>query len=174
MRLNFGANGQESYVEMPNPLHGQTLNEGATLSFWVKRSDDNHWDALFGVVSGNARFYMTGNTYLGYNDGQTSGTNNWVDINHPTAVTPSTLSVGQWHLVTLTIARNGIKMYVDGDLYWDRNWKRAVEKPAYFKWALEMERPVILSIESHSGNPVDEELPGEFLIDYVRFYQAKE
>ena len=114
VRLNFGANGQESYVEMPNPLHGQTLNEGATLSFWVKRSDDNHWDALFGVVSGNARFYMTGNTYLGYNDGQTSGTNNWVDINHPTAVTPSTLSVGQWHLVTLTIARNGIKMYVDG------------------------------------------------------------
>ena len=65
-------------------------------------------------------------------------------------------------------------MYVGGDLYWDRNWKRAVSKPAYVKWALEMERPLLLSIESHSGNPVDEELPGEFLIDYVRCYQIKQ
>lgn len=79
-----------------------------------------------------------------------------------------------FHVFRLERYSDSIKMYVDGDLYWDRNWKRAVEKPAYFKWALEMERPVILSIESHSGNPVDEELPGEFLIDYVRFYQAKE
>lgn len=67
-----------------------------------------------------------------------------------------------------------IRMYVDGDLYWDRDWKRAVDKPAYFKWALEMERPVIMSIESHSGIPVDEELPGEFLIDYVHFYELRQ
>ncbi|MGN1210869.1 MAG: hypothetical protein ACI4TM_04230, partial [Candidatus Cryptobacteroides sp.] len=78
-----------------------------------------------------------------------------------------------FHVFRLERYGDSIKMYVDGDLYWDRNWKRAVEKPAYFKWALEMERPVILSIESHSGNPVDEELPGEFLIDYVRFYELK-
>lgn len=78
-----------------------------------------------------------------------------------------------FHVFRLERYGDSIKMYVDGDLYWDRNWKRAVEKPAYFKWALEMERPVVLSIESHSGNPVDEELPGEFLIDYVRFYQIK-
>ena len=66
-----------------------------------------------------------------------------------------------------------IRMYVDGDLYWDRDWKRAVDKQAWFKWALEMERPVIMSIESHSGNPVEEELPGEFLIDYVHFYELR-
>lgn len=80
----------------------------------------------------------------------------------------------EFHVFRLERYGDSIKMYVDGDMYWDRNWKRAVEKPAYFKWALEMERPVILSIESHSGNPVDEELPGEFLIDYVRFYELKQ
>ena len=79
-----------------------------------------------------------------------------------------------FHVFRLERYGDSIKMYVDGDLYWDRNWKRAVSKPAYFKWALEMERPLLLSIESHSGNPVDEELPGEFLIDYVRCYQIKQ
>ena len=78
-----------------------------------------------------------------------------------------------FHTFRLERCDGHIRMYVDGDLYWDRDWKRAVEKQAWFRWALEMERPVILSIESHSGNPVDEELPGEFLIDYVHFYELR-
>lgn len=78
-----------------------------------------------------------------------------------------------FHTFRLERCDGRIRMYVDGDLYWDRDWKRAVEKQAWFRWALEMERPVILSIESHSGNPVDEELPGEFLIDYVHFYELR-
>lgn len=78
-----------------------------------------------------------------------------------------------FHTFRLERYDGGIRMYVDGDLYWDRDWKRAVDKQAWFKWALEMERPVIMSIESHSGNPVEEELPGEFLIDYVHFYELR-
>lgn len=75
-----------------------------------------------------------------------------------------------FHTYRLERYNGRIRMYVDGDLYWDRDWKRAVERPAYFQWATDMERPLIFSIESHSGNPVEEELPGEMLIDYVHIY----
>ena len=114
VHLFFGANGYESYVKMPNPLMGQALEEGATISFWLKRSDNNLWDAFFGFVNGTARLYMTGNTYVGFNDGNTSGVNNWIDINHPSSVTPTHLEVGKWHLVTLVFAKRSITLYVDG------------------------------------------------------------
>ena len=108
--LNFGTNDSLSYVSMPNPLSGLSLDEGATLSFWVKRIDGNVWDALFGFVNGNARIYMTGNTYLGYNGGD----GNWIDLNHPAAVVTTNILVGQWQLVTLSFSRTGIALYVNG------------------------------------------------------------
>ena len=110
VHLLFGVNGNESHVQVPNPLLGQQLLEGATLSMWVNRSDDNLWDALFGFVDGNSRFYMTGNAYVGFNN----GSGNWIDINHPTNVESGLLGTGQWHLVTLVVARTGITLYVDG------------------------------------------------------------
>lgn len=121
VHLSFGANGNESYVSMPNPLFGKTLDNGATLSFWVKRTDNNNWDALFGLTDGKARLYMTGNTYIGYNAGMEEN-NNWIDINHPNDVTPSTLAIGKWHLVTMVFTKANITMYVDS------------KKTAFSKW----------------------------------------
>ncbi|MGN0220501.1 MAG: family 43 glycosylhydrolase [Prevotella sp.] len=114
VHLSFGASGNESYVSIPNALKGYTLSQGATLSFWVNRGDDNLWDAFFAFVSGNSRFYMTGNAYLGYNDGNASGVNNWIDLNHPGAVKTQLLGVGEWHLVTLTLTAEHLRLYVDG------------------------------------------------------------
>ena len=108
--LNFGVNANESYVQMPNPLNGLTLSEGATLSFWVKRADANAWDALFGFMKGDARLYMTGNSYVGYNDYD----GNWVDLNHPSAIISDNIAVGSWQLVTLTVSRQDIALYVNG------------------------------------------------------------
>lgn len=112
---SFGANGSESYVAMPNPLYGATLSEGATLSFWTRRADDNSWDALvaFFDPASAARLYLSGNLYLGFNDN--SGT--WLDINHPETAQADNLSSGTWHLVTLVFSRKatqGVKFYVDG------------------------------------------------------------
>lgn len=76
-----------------------------------------------------------------------------------------------FHVYRLERYNHRVKMYVDGDLYWDRDWKRAVPEPAYFSWVTDMERPLILSIESHSGIPVEEHLPGEMVIDYVHVYE---
>jgi len=116
VHLAFGANGKESYVSMPNPLKGEEMAEGATLSMWVKRTDNNVWDALFGFTNGNARLYMTGNTYLGFNN----GTGSWFDINHPEKKTATNIGVGRWHLLTVVIQRmaaasmGGVTIYVDG------------------------------------------------------------
>jgi len=117
VHLSAGANGRESFVSMPNPLYAQTLDKGATLAFWVKRTDNNLWDALYAFVNGDARLYMTGNLYTGFND----GAGHWLDINHPEAVQPTNLTVGKWHHVvvtfssTATASTGGVTVYIDGN-----------------------------------------------------------
>lgn len=115
VHLHFGANGNESYVSIPNPFYKKEITEGLTLSFWLRRADNNVWDGLFAFhnTSSNARLYMTGGTYIGYN----SGAGNWIDINHPNSFTATPIGTQQWHLVTVTIGRatnNGVKIYIDG------------------------------------------------------------
>jgi len=117
--LSFGAAANESYVAIPNPLKGKELENGATISFFVKRTDNNVWDALFGTKDNGQNFYLTGNLYLGFNQGKATE-NSWIDINHPNAVTNGTLTPGHWHMVTVTVSRSvtsttgGIFFYVDG------------------------------------------------------------
>lgn len=126
VHLNFGANGKESYVSMPNPLKGLELTNGATISFFVKMTSDNLWDALFGCSNGTARLFVTGNMYVGYNDGKTASTtenNNWLDINQSEAVQTKALKAGKWHHVVITfdrLATNGITIYVDGNKRTDK------------------------------------------------------
>lgn len=112
LHTNFGASGNESYVEMTNALKGKTMAEGFTVSFMVKLNSANNWDALFSVYNAatGARLYVTGNTYVGYNN--MSGS--WIDLNHAETAT-NNIAVGQWTLLTLTVARTGgAKLYVDG------------------------------------------------------------
>ena len=111
--LTFGASGHESYISLPNPFYKGDVATGVTLTFWLKRDDNNLWDALFAFYNtdDNSRFYMAGGSYMGYN----SGKGNWIDINYPTAYTEEPIGTGRWHLVTVTISRSqGVKLYVDG------------------------------------------------------------
>ena len=116
VKLQFGANGKESYVSMPNPLLGQSLGEGATISFWVNRATENDWDALLGITDGTARMYMTGRSYVGYNNGKADAESCWLDINHPSVDNiPNNITVGKWHLVTLVFKRkSAVALYLDG------------------------------------------------------------
>ena len=123
----FGANGSESYVAMPNPLYGATLTDGATLSFWARRADNNLWDALVAFFNpdNSSRLYLTGNLYLGYNNNGDT----WLDVNHPSTTNPTVLTVGDWHLITLTFSRKstvGVKFYVDGVEYRANTYAGAV------------------------------------------------
>lgn len=134
----FGANGKESYVSIPNPLKGKDLQNGATISFFVKRTDDNLWDALLGMTNNNQHLYMTGNLYVGFNDGN----GNYVDINHPETVKTGKLPAGKWNLVTITFSRTvsssngGITIYVNGTKNSDKykesfNGKEATTKQGF-------------------------------------------
>ena len=116
VHLKAGAIYKESYVKLDNPLYGDSLPEGATISFWVKRTDNNLWDALFAFVNGNAKLFMTGNCYTGFND----NAGKWLDINQPETRETGNIAVGQWHLVTVVFSRKatsssgGITVYIDG------------------------------------------------------------
>lgn len=107
----FGASGNCSYVQLPNPLRGKDL-EGLTVSLWVKRSDNIPWDAIWSFYNpaANSRLYLTGNSYIGFNNGS-----DWFDINHPGTVISDNIPIGTWALVTLTVSReNGCNIYVNG------------------------------------------------------------
>ena len=108
----FGANGNCSYTQIPNPLRNERA-EGMTVSLWVKRTDDVPWDAIWSFynASANTRLYFTGNTYIGFNNGK-----DWFDINHPGIVVSNRIPVGEWCLVTLTVSRTeGCQLYVNGN-----------------------------------------------------------
>lgn len=116
--LNFGDQKNCSYVRMSNPLYGKENLEGFTVAMWVKRTDDNAWDALwsfFNSTSSTAsspRFFLTGNGYLGYNDNASETT--WFDINHPDTKTYNDITVGEWAWVTITVGpTKGIQYYVN-------------------------------------------------------------
>lgn len=114
---NFGAIGNNSFCRIQNPLLDKKL-DGFTVSLWVKRTDLNEWDALWGFFDAlnpkteSPRLFLTGNTYLGFNDNAGS----WFDINHPDKKSQSTtIKVGEWSLVTFTLSKeNGYTLYVDG------------------------------------------------------------
>lgn len=113
VHTQFGASGRASYVQMDNPLNGATLTDGFTVSYWTRLTDENLWDCLFSFFNplSQARLYMTGNAYVGYNN----NTGNWIDLNHPSTVTTGYLNAGKWAFVTMTVSRtDGVKLYVDG------------------------------------------------------------
>ena len=138
VHVNFGVNGKESYVAIPNPLKGKDLANGATISFFVKRTDDNLWDALLGMSDGTQRLFMTGNLYMGFNN----GSGNYVDINHPETVKTGKLVPGKWDLVTITFSRTvnstsgGITIYINDTKNTDKykeslNGKEATTKTGF-------------------------------------------
>ena len=108
----FGASGSCSYTKIPNPLYGEEL-EGATVSLWVKRTDDVPWDAIWSFYNpaANTRLYLTGNSYVGFN----RNGSDWFDINHPGKVLSDDMPIGEWCLVTLTFSREkGCIIYING------------------------------------------------------------
>ena len=117
LHQSFGVKGSNSCTRMNNPLLGLSDLEGFTVSMWVKRTDDNMWDAIWGfspsisTAVSVAKFYLTGNAFIGYDDN--AGTT--FDINYPTETAYTDIPVGQWALVTVTVGpTSGVRIYVNG------------------------------------------------------------
>ena len=106
-----GTKGNESYVKFTNPLYQQTLEEGLTLAFWVKLTEEDLVNPLIAFTSGSQQFYLTGNSHVAFTDG---GSNSF-DINHPDKLTPGFFTPGTWTFVTLTLSRtDGVRLYLNG------------------------------------------------------------
>ena len=73
-----------------------------------------------------------------------------------------------FHTYGLERADGKLRFYFDGELMWET--KSLVENDAFVNQA----RHLVLSLEGHNGTPVDEYLPSDYLIDYVRTYVAAE
>lgn len=67
-----------------------------------------------------------------------------------------------YHTYALERRDGKLRFYFDGQLTW--------EKTSTEDSFVELSRHMVLSLEGHLGMPVDEYLPGEFLVDYVRTY----
>jgi len=101
-------------VRMDNPLYEQTDMKGMSISFWVKRLDNDLWGTLFAFVNTNPAFTtkqnnlsFTGNTYLAFNNGVDT-----FAVNYPN-VERSVIEPGKWKFVTITIdPEEGVKIYV--------------------------------------------------------------
>lgn len=112
-----GDKGKNSFTRIPNPLLDKSDLEGFSVSLWVKRTDENSVDALWGffnstsATANGARLFLTGNSYLRFDDNNET----WFDINSPETGTYNDIPVGQWTVVTITIGpTNGVRMYVNG------------------------------------------------------------
>lgn len=119
---SFGSNGNCSATQIPNPFFKKELEDGATFSFWVKCAENNLWDGIWSFynATGKKRLFMTGNGYIGYNNND----GNWLDINHPSAVTTKYIPVGEWTLVTITVDRaKGITIYINGGRKYNSGYK---------------------------------------------------
>lgn len=102
-------------VRMGNPLYGQTDMKGMSISFWVKRLENDLWGTLFAFVNTNPAFItkqnnlsFSGNTYLAFDNGTDT-----FAVNYPN-VERTVIESGKWKFVTITIApEDGVKIYVN-------------------------------------------------------------
>lgn len=117
--FGYEAAATTSYAEFTNPLKGKTLN-GATVSMWVNRQNDDPWDALWSFFDtdnsdgADGRLFFTPNTYLGYN-GTVGGTWQWFDCNKADKAV-NNIPVNSWHYVTVSVGKGNFGIYVDGKL----------------------------------------------------------
>ncbi|WP_321332417.1 LamG-like jellyroll fold domain-containing protein [uncultured Bacteroides sp.] len=110
-----------SYTKFDNPLKGIEDLYGASVSLWVKRTDDNVWDAIWSFFDEDTsdgvdgRVYLTPNAYLGFN-----ATGGFFDCNWSDNVT-NAIAVNEWNMVTVTIDVTGFNIYVNGKLLYNIN-----------------------------------------------------
>ena len=103
------------YFRMKNPLSKRQDLEGATISLWVKRMDDNWFGTLWSFTEkmpnirmNNPHLFITSNNYVGY-----TNLTDTFSINYPKAA-KNDITKGKWVLLTVTISReDGVNIYVN-------------------------------------------------------------
>lgn len=114
VQMYSGNVSNDSYVDIPNPLQGMDLNQGATISLWVKNNNWDNYSLLWSAGTKYSFVWLTGTPYFGYD-----GSQGYLDLNCPHNLPgPSDkqgiLPTRQWSLVTTTITSEEVIVYING------------------------------------------------------------
>ena len=104
------------YMRFNNPLADVSLQEGISLTMWIKTAEDNLSGAIFSFANEDNTeiLYFTPNGYLGY-----TNSNGTYEVNNPADGATNLLTPNEWHYVSLKIRIDGYAIYVDGELKLD-------------------------------------------------------
>lgn len=107
---------QKQYVELPN--HILDGKDGVSVASWIKLSQAIAWDRLFDFNAGEAEWFFFSPT--GWNDntkmfGTRCATRTTAAL-APEIMLTATVSINQWHHVTVVFAKPFLRYYLDGVL----------------------------------------------------------
>ena len=103
-----------AYTQFDNPLKGQTVEDGVSISMWINPPVLNWWDQIFVLNDGTTKFWFNAIGYLGYN-----GTGGWFDCQQNTD--ENALVAGEWTFVTINLTNSGFEVYYNGELKFDND-----------------------------------------------------
>ncbi|MCX4327977.1 MAG: YDG domain-containing protein [Lachnospiraceae bacterium] len=141
--FGFPAGNSTSYVQFPNPLKGKDIN-GATVSLWVNRTNDDVWDAIWSFfdkfnIDGRElekRLFLTPNAYLGFNavvpdkndPEKPPEVDCWFDCHQPNSIITNKISINEWNLITVSMDSSGFGIYINGELVFTESKNEAFGK----------------------------------------------
>lgn len=116
----------DGYARMFNPLNSVEVQNGVSLTFWVKqalRIDEETEEELepdlvgalfsFQNSNGTQRMFLTANGWLKY-----EGVDGEYEVNNPetnkVSKNPLLLPTGEWHYMAITVRNDGYSIHVDG------------------------------------------------------------
>ncbi|GAO29066.1 LamG-like jellyroll fold domain-containing protein [Geofilum rubicundum] len=102
----------EGYALFTNPLTEVKLQTGASLTMWIKTTENNLSGAIFSFTSEDhtERLFFSPNAWLSYNGGNGS-----YEANNPDNGPTNLLTPDEWHFLALSIKTDGYFVYVDGE-----------------------------------------------------------
>lgn len=111
------------YVMLGNPLRGASIQEGVSMTFWMKQEvaldpeteeplPQDLEGALLAFENDNAsgRLFFTANGWISY-----SGVDGEWSENDPSLYKSGYMAPGEWHYVALVFRNDGYGLYVDGE-----------------------------------------------------------
>ena len=112
IKLEFGANGAESYTTFANPYVGKELS-AATITAWVNVPEDAgfwEWDCLFGFTDGVKKLTFQTRPYLCWNAGGEDA--NFIDLKGPLVFDNQK---GRWVNYAVVITPEGQTLFINGE-----------------------------------------------------------
>ncbi len=122
LQLNGG------YVRLTNPLYGVKIQTGASLTFWVKTTEDNLKGAIYSFTDeeDSKNLFFTPNAWLNYRSSTAS-----FDVNNPETNVTHAISPDEWHYVAMIIRTNGYTIYINGEKQFEEIMENEGDTYAY-------------------------------------------